>query len=475
MVDNYFIHLFETPLNKYFYDVNTNKIIDIPENVYMYLKNKESKKEAIEVIEKYIKDLKDQGYLKDKKVQQVKHPRTKYIEYFVNNKMNDLVLQVTQDCNLRCEYCPYSIGNKHRIHNKSTMDVEIAKKGIDFLVKHSRESEELNIGFYGGEPLIEFELIKECVKYADLATEGKKLSYSMTTNGTIMNDEIIDFFYKNKFLITVSLDGPAHVHNRSRHFAYSDKGSFDTIIENLQKIEKKYPSYYREKVIFNAVVTAEYGFLEIDNFFKEEYLTKDNAVTLSMDNNLENNMNPKIERTYKEDYIIERQYLEFLMLLSKIGWLEDYKVSAGSEDNFRSLATFERKMRMDKRSELPDEWHHGGPCMPGEKRLFMTVDGNFYPCEKVSEINIENNIGNIFEGVDVDKVNSILNIGCRNQKKCTNCWAYSLCSVCILYYENRENLDNVCSSIRKDIEDKMKTLCLLNEFNYKLDHEMIQI
>ncbi|MCW7999992.1 Cys-rich peptide radical SAM maturase CcpM, partial [Clostridium sp. cpc1] len=255
MNNDYFIHLFETPLEKYFYDVNMNEIVNIPETVYKYLNNGDMSDEDISIVEKYVKNLKDNGYLKKKRVETVKHPLTKCAQCYIDNKINYMVLQVTQNCNLRCEYCVYSGGYDNRVHNKSRMDIGIAKKGIDFLVKHSSDCEELKLGFYGGEPLLEFELIKQCVKYAEVAAEGKKIKYYTTTNGTLISDEVIDFFYNNNFTVTISLDGPSHIHNRSRHFAYSDKGSFDNIMENLSNIKKKYPDYYQGNIQFNTVLT----------------------------------------------------------------------------------------------------------------------------------------------------------------------------------------------------------------------------
>ncbi|WP_129595926.1 Cys-rich peptide radical SAM maturase CcpM [Anaerophilus nitritogenes] len=476
MNDNYFIHLFETPLEKYFYDVNMNKILNIPETVYKYLRNEDLNDADITIGEKYIEKLKVNGYLKKKRVECTKNPQTKYAQYFTDTKINYLVLQVTQNCNLRCEYCVYSGGHNNRAHNESKMNIEIAKKGIDFLVKHSSDCNYLYLGFYGGEPLLEFELIKQCVEYTTIATEGKKVDYSITTNGTLINDEVIDFFYKNNFIVTISLDGPSHIHNLSRHFAYSDKGSFDKIMENLKKIKKKYPDYYKKNVKFNAVLTTQNGVLEIEQFFKNNCLTKDNLITCSIDGGIYT----QAEKKMGEDYIIEEGYLQFLTLLSKIGWLENYKISGAMESVFESLVNFKRKMVKDTREELPDEWHHGGPCMPSEKRLFMTVDGGFYPCEKVSETRVENKIGDLFSGIDIKRVTSMLNVECINQDVCKNCWAYSLCSICVLYVDNVDKKNSLhnktrCSLVRSDLEEKMKTLCILKELNYDLEHEIIQI
>ncbi|EJP6471904.1 Cys-rich peptide radical SAM maturase CcpM [Clostridium botulinum] len=476
MKNDYFIHLFETPLEKYFYDVNMNEIVNIPQTVYKYLNNENMSDEDISTVEKYVENLKDNGYLKKKRVETVKHPLTKCAKCYIDNKINYMVLQVTQNCNLRCEYCVYSGGYDNRVHNKSRMDIGIAKKGIDFLVKHSSDCEELKLGFYGGEPLLEFELIKQCVKYAAVAVEGKKIKYYITTNGTLISDEVIDFFYNNNFTVTISLDGPSHIHNRSRHFAHSDKGSFDKIMENLSNIKKKYPEYYQGNIQFNTVLTTENGFSEIEEFFKNNSLLKNNTMTSS----LVSDVYAKGERKVGEDYVSEERYLEFLMLLSKIGWLKDYRISQVMKGIFDNVLHFEEEMSKQKREELPDEWHHGGPCMPGVKRLFMTVDGQFYPCEKLSETREENKIGDVFDGINIEQVHRILNIESMNHNICRNCWAYSFCGNCILHIDNVDKENNshnntMCSVVRRETEEKMKTWCILKKLNYDFENEKIQV
>ncbi len=103
------------------------------------------------------------------------------------------------------------------------------------------------------------------------------------------------------------MDGPSHIHNRSRHFAYSDKGSFDKIMENLSNIKKKYPDYYQGNIQFNTVLTTENGFSEIEEFFKNNSLLKNNTMTSS----LVSDVYAKGERKVGENYVREERYLEF--------------------------------------------------------------------------------------------------------------------------------------------------------------------
>lgn len=104
----------------------------------------------------------------------VEHFETSLLESLYENSLNTIILQVTQNCNLRCQYCVYSGSYINRVHNNKRMSVEVAKQAIDFLAKHSMNSKEISIGFYGGEPLLEFSLIQEIVDYAERIFIGKK-------------------------------------------------------------------------------------------------------------------------------------------------------------------------------------------------------------------------------------------------------------------------------------------------------------
>lgn len=245
-----FIHLFQTPLGYYFYDVNTNQIIKINNDIYTILQNyTEECKNNEQILKLY-----EAGLLKTNRVQKIKHPYTELLPYALKRKVHILILQITQNCNLRCEYCLYSGGYKTRKHQNKRMNWITAKEAIDFLKAHSNEKKKVYIAFYGGEPLLEFELIRKCVHYAQSIMPGKEIEYSMTTNGTLLNKEVIEYLVKNNFKITVSIDGPKEVHDRSRHFADTDKGSFDVILENLRYFREKHLKFYEKNVGFNSVV-----------------------------------------------------------------------------------------------------------------------------------------------------------------------------------------------------------------------------
>lgn len=169
-------------------------------------------------------------------VEKIEHPGTEIIEHYIKTRIQQLTLQVTQQCNLRCDYCAYSgIYDRNRIHSKLRMSFETAKKAIDFFLERSVERLDIFVSFYGGEPLLEFELIKQCVEYINNQAEGKRINYIMITNGTLLSDKVVDYLVENNFALSVSLDGSKE-HDVNRKFV-NGEGSFDTIINNIKRIQ----------------------------------------------------------------------------------------------------------------------------------------------------------------------------------------------------------------------------------------------
>lgn len=471
MRDNYFIHLFETPLGKYFYDVNKNEIVEVDEDVYEYLSERST---GSEDTAQKVKQLLEKGYLKKKRVKVCKNSSTDYIQDFMDNRISYLVLQVTQMCNLRCEYCVYSGSYETRTHDNKRMDLSTAQKAIDFLISHSFDEDSIELGFYGGEPLLEFALIKDCVKYIKEKAYGKKLHFHITTNATLLNKEVAEFFADNDFTVTVSLDGPREVHNRSRRFPESNEGSFDVVMKNLRYLQERFPVYYKEKVSFNAVLTTKDGLDKIEQFFSNDIHLKENGLTTS----LISDAFAKERTEISEQYIVEERCEDFLVLLSKIGRLKKNINLKIAEGIFENLHDLHKHLELHKRDEIPDVWHHGGPCVPGMKRLFVNAEGKFYPCEKVSETLEGNCIGDIESGLDVDSVYEIMNVGKCNHNICKDCWIYSLCGVCVLHINemDRENTriqNTFCASQRKEKEMSMINYTILKKLGYDFNSDMI--
>lgn len=463
-----FVHLMKVPFGYYVYDVNTGQTLKVDKNVYDYLENPE--KEVDEETLNTISTLKRNGYLRSNHVITTEHPYSELLPYALQTRLGNLILQVTQNCNLRCEYCVYSGNYDTRGHTNKRMTFEVAKKAIDYFVDHSKERNKIFIGFYGGEPLLEFELIKKCVEYINNICDGKDVGYIMTTNGTLITDEMIDFFIEHEFRITISVDGPREIHNRSRVFANREEGSFDTMIKNIERIKLKSNKYYNDCVKFNTVMLAQDGVCCLERYFHGDELFADAYFSA----NIVSSAYTDKKREVPEKFVIEQQYELFKLFLNKFGRLDSEYTPILLNDYFAYIKKEATVRKQTGRQALPEKWHRGGPCIPGVTRLFVTVEGDILPCERVCEIANISKIGSIYDGIDNDKANRILNLEHYTEDICHDCWAYSECSTCIQCCDSkddtiRKNILKNCKKVKYSVENAMMDAIVLTELGYDLE------
>lgn len=459
---NLFIHLFKTPGDHYIYDVNTNNIFRVEKNFYNFLFYKDQITENKEIEEKILRMIED-GFLSSNRVKKISHSENDILSCILNNKLQVITLQITRQCNLRCRYCMYSGSYTNRKHSDQTMNFEMAKKGIDFLINRSIDSSRINIGFYGGEPLLEFNLIKQCINYAKENIRGKNLTFNITSNGTIMNDDIIGFFEEHDVNLMISLDGPKEIHDQNRRFAATDKGTFDNIIKNLEIIKRKSSKYFN-KITFNAVLDPKNDFGCENEFFANYEMIKNSLINSS---EISGDYLKK-EISISKNYIIKREYEIFKLFLSKLNRLDGKYIS-------KLILSYFERLKVDMHNNrnltcsLPKNFHHGGPCIPGVQRLFMNVKGEFFPCERVSEISEVMKIGTVDDGFYLDKIEKLLNIGQLTEEQCRNCWAFRFCTLCAASADSLTELSaqkkaSHCSDVMKTVENMMKDYCTLIEF-----------
>ncbi len=149
-----------------------------------------------------------------------------------------LCLHICHDCNLKCQYCFADEGTYHT-RNRAHMSYEVGKNAIDFLVQRSGKRHNLEVDFFGGEPLMNFDVVKQIVEYARSIEDkvGKKFSFTMTTNCILLSDDKIEWLNKEMNNIVLSIDGRQEIHDEVRR-TISGKSAFDVIIKNALKLRK---------------------------------------------------------------------------------------------------------------------------------------------------------------------------------------------------------------------------------------------
>lgn len=222
--------------------------------------------EALDEIESF----QGEGYFKPMEFRRDNRYSMEEIEDHLSNKLKGMFLNITSKCNLACSYCLLS-GDyaNHTELNQEEMSWDTAHKAIDFFLSRAKREGSFRVDFIGGEPLLAFPLIKRVVNRLKekLLSRNQELMVVITSNGTIMTEEIIDFLCEHDVLFQFSIDGVKELHDASRKFKGSGKGSFDTIIKNLRLIAARNNDYFLNNVRLKAVITTESIEIPDDGFF----------------------------------------------------------------------------------------------------------------------------------------------------------------------------------------------------------------
>ncbi|HEX7681571.1 MAG TPA: radical SAM protein [Thermoanaerobaculia bacterium] len=229
-----------------------------------------------------------------------------------------LVLVVTEDCNLRCSYCYYSDSyTLSRNRTSRQLSFETGKKAIDYFFANaapkvaSNPMRKLAINFYGGEPMMAQRTLRELVLYAK-AHAPAELVFAVTTNGTMLCGDIVDFLVENGFHILVSLDGPKEDHDRNRVYS-NGQGSFEKIVENLRAFNTRYPDY--DHIHVSGVFDWKTDLLRVNEFHQQnaDWLPPLQLASQANDNDTkyyEQFTEEDRERFRKSNEALERIYME---------------------------------------------------------------------------------------------------------------------------------------------------------------------
>ncbi len=402
------------------------------------------------------------------------------IDYYMENiLMRKYVLETTQQCNFRCRYCHNTLEPVFRHHTKKQMTFPVAKAAIDFykelylkfyrklpedkkalLLKHYAPF----IGFYGGEPSLNWKLVEDAVNYClnlDWMADGitrEALTFSVNTNLYILTDEMMAFIMKYKPMLFISLDGPKEDNDRNR-VTIDGKGTFDRVFANINRIKSADPEYFKEKIML-LCVEAEGNDTDavhelLDSFgCPVDYLGEQPYGCLERD--------PEGEITWydeHEDEMIEKK-------------LEKYKKRL-AENDADALDEFTSLYFLDSvESDTPymrQQLSVNLTCPLCVDNIMVDVDGGMHICHKTDG---SLPLGNVCDGgYDMQKMfEAYRSYGATtNCKECRNCWAMNMCSYCAALRLDGGKWKNPrpseCELQRRRVEYQLKLFVAL----YKLD------
>lgn len=462
-MNNIIIHSFETYKHYYVYDVNTNLVVEVDGAMYQKIQKRK--------FDNSFEKLQHRGLFLNRREFEMKHPFNDQLECALERNLKSMTLQVTKNCNLRCKYCVYSGSYLNRSHSNERMSEKVAYDALNFFLEHSIDSESVDIGFYGGEPTLEFPLIRKCIEHIEENKGSRVVQYSLTTNATLLTYEMIDFFNQYGVDVTISLDGPQHIHDTNRIMGSDGQGSFDKVMDSLKNIEDRWKQY-KGKVNFNAVMSPENGFEIYSDFFCNEKMIENFSAVVNLPSENYNTSVRELSEEFVEEFNYEVFKYYFSILRKDIGIKQSKLVRQHFQrlvDNIHSSLKFEiGKVLCD---------HHSGPCVVGRHRLFIDTNGKMFPCERVSESSDVMNIGDIYSGFSIKKVRQLLNIGKLTEKECKNCWAFRFCTICAVKADCGGKLLakhklKYCNSVRNSIDDRLKDYYTFIEKGYDFEREL---
>lgn len=315
-----------------------------------------------------------------------------------------LCLHIAHTCNLNCSYCFASQGKYHG--ERAVMSYEVGKRALDFLIENSGSRRNLEVDFFGGEPLMNFQVVKDLVAYARSIEKekGKNFRFTLTTNGVLVDDDVIQWANRECSNVVLSLDGRKEIHDRFR-VDYAGKGSWERIVPKFQKfVEAREGKNYYMRGTFTH---ANPDFLKdiqqmLDLGFRE--LSMEPVVCAPGDPSA---------LTEEDMAVVMEQYERLAELM----------------------------LQKDKEGDPFTFYHYmidltGGPCIykrisgcgSGTEYMAVTPWGDLYPCHQfVGEEKFK--LGNIWDGVtnpDVQKEFAACNVYAH--KECGDCWARLYCS-----------------------------------------------
>jgi len=316
--------------------------------------------------------------------------------------ITNTVLQIANDCNLNCIYC-YGDGGSYG-RERELMSFETAKKAIDFTVDNSEGVNNILIIFFGGEPLINFDVVKKTFDYCKSieSDKGKKFSFSMTTNGTILTDEIYRFIKDNRISVMISVDGGREI--QDKHRCYCDgRGSFDDVKKNIEKFKEARGGYLTARA---TVCRTDFRFKNI----------KDDLLAMGFTNAITS----MVDTSEDSDLFIGGEYTNEVLEQYRI-LADDYVSSVKKgEKNLNHLFTNYLNALYFKKMKIRG-------CNAGESGIAVGTNGKIYPCHRFMGMD-DNVIGTIDDGIDIPRRNEYRKANVLTKEECKDCWARYLCS-----------------------------------------------
>jgi uncharacterized protein len=327
-----------------------------------------------------------------------------------------MTLAVTEQCNQRCLYCPFGAANRGA-RRHARMSWVTARQSIDYLLSHADQHAAPAIDLFGGEPLLNWPVVEQAVTYIRHGLRRSDVEILLYTNATLLDRSKLEFLMANRVILQVSLDGPAHVHDKARVDGRAI-GTHARVLRVLNWIRRRNPRYYRKCVRLQWTFRPESDLLEVFRYFSRP-MFRDVQIGFAY----RSGGASTIERIHHEaqlDELVERY-------LAALGERRPFHRALFAQ----ILGVGFRALEQRTVGRHAGEPQPNGACFPGHPMVFVAPDGTLHPCCKYTRAGSD--IGHLPGGIDVDKAQALLQAYARLcNRMCQGCWAWRLCSHCFL-------------------------------------------
>jgi uncharacterized protein len=368
-----------------------------------------------------------------------------------DQRHEQLILNVTEDCNFRCGYCLYGgtyPGRRRR--SCQGMPPELAKTAVDSFLSNC--ADEFHISFYGGEPLLSLELIKSIVDHTEraMSSGGKHARFSLTTNCSLLTGDVARYLIDKDFSVTISLDGPASTHDRER-VDVRGNGTHQNILENIERIHALDDTFARRKLGVSIVCCEEQDIDAIHAFFSSHAILSRCRTNFAL-------VNPGAtmapgRNSVASDSLRTFSYFEELYADSIVHGTTDNVLSSLFETMYSDY--------FNRHGHGTDAHRRLGCCLPGMRRLFVSTDGLLYPCEK---LDAGFPIGTVHGWLDYSRLAVLFKSFSDITRECGSCWAVKLCKMCFAsFFDGTSMNDNIRSDECAAFKEQL--LCMLAHYH----------
>lgn len=349
-----------------------------------------------------------------------------FVSFKALPQVSSFILGLTEQCNLRCAYCCYSgsYANK-RVHNTASMDSCDIDEILAFIDSFTSKRP-IRIFIYGGEPLLKYEVVRYAIEQARELWKND-VEFTISTNGTTLTRERIDWLVTNNVILAVSIDGTKPYHDRFRVDARGD-GSYSKLYEALSYIKGTYPEYAKQMSLIMTLASFD-KIIEIAEAWHKDEILYDMSPTMM------NSLAPNFSRGVGwAEYEEVKEFYDILLdtYEKHPDWIVLRKLLQSCVAYWKERPIFEPS------SSVPM-----ATCLPNNTKLYIDTNLQIGVCEKMSD---NYRIGNIKDGIDWDKANSVVrDYYIRRVGRCKDCPAIRMCNMCLTAMEHTdEQWDILC-------------------------------